>query len=204
MTAPQDNPKPPAPCVREICRTCKTRAFLIHPRSPYKAAIHLVRARTPDARTPRSVPAAARRPFRSFLLVPSSNSDVACGAQVSAPNPLPWRHDRQPCRASRALFTTVGRSSGLPRQIEIWFVAAGGKYYLLAEHFRRAQWVQNIERNPRVQVRLGGQERAATARILDETADRETWQARAGSGPPEVRMGRWTAGRDRARPALLA
>ena len=73
-------------------------------------------------------------------------------------------------------LTTVGRTSGVPRQIEIWFVAAGGKYYLLAEHFRRAQWVQNIERNPSVQVRLGGQERAATARILDETADRETWQ----------------------------
>jgi deazaflavin-dependent oxidoreductase (nitroreductase family) len=73
-------------------------------------------------------------------------------------------------------LTTLGRTSGLPRQIEIWFVTAGGKYYLLAEHFRRAQWVQNIERNPRVQVRLGGQERSATARILDETADRETWQ----------------------------
>lgn len=73
-------------------------------------------------------------------------------------------------------LTTVGRTSGLPRQIEIWFVAAGGKYYLLAEHFRRAQWVLNIERNPRVQVRLGGQERAATARILDETADAETWK----------------------------
>jgi len=67
------------------------------------------------------------------------------------------------------------RNSGLPRRIEIWFVANGGKYYLLAEHFRRAQWVLNIERNPRVQVRIGSQERAATARILDETADRETW-----------------------------
>jgi deazaflavin-dependent oxidoreductase (nitroreductase family) len=72
-------------------------------------------------------------------------------------------------------LTTVGRSSGLSRQIEIWFVAAGGKFYLLAEHFRRAQWVQNIERNPRVQVRVGGSERDATARVLDETADREVW-----------------------------
>jgi deazaflavin-dependent oxidoreductase (nitroreductase family) len=72
-------------------------------------------------------------------------------------------------------LTTVGRSSGLPRQIEIWFVAAGGKFYLLAEHFRRAHWVQNIERNPRVQVRVGGTERAATARVLDETADRQVW-----------------------------
>jgi deazaflavin-dependent oxidoreductase (nitroreductase family) len=72
-------------------------------------------------------------------------------------------------------LTTVGRTSGVPRQIEIWFVAADGKFYILAEHFRRAQWVQNIERNPRVQVRIGGHERAATARILDEAADRKTW-----------------------------
>jgi deazaflavin-dependent oxidoreductase (nitroreductase family) len=72
-------------------------------------------------------------------------------------------------------LTTVGRTSGLPRQIEIWFVAAGGKLYILAEHFRDAHWVRNIERDPRVRVRIGGHERAATARILDETADRETW-----------------------------
>lgn len=72
-------------------------------------------------------------------------------------------------------LTTTGRTTGLPRQIEIWFVAAGGRFYLLAEHFRRAQWVQNIERNPRVAMRIGGEERAATARVLDETADRETW-----------------------------
>jgi len=73
-------------------------------------------------------------------------------------------------------LTTVGRTSGLPRQIEIWFVAFGGRYYLLAEHFRRAQWVRNIEVNPRVQVRIGGHDREATARILDETADTETWR----------------------------
>lgn len=79
-------------------------------------------------------------------------------------------------------LTTVGRKSGLPRQIEIWFVAREGRYYLLAEHFHRAQWVQNIERNPRVQVRLGGVERQATARILDETGDAELWNLVQGLG----------------------
>jgi deazaflavin-dependent oxidoreductase (nitroreductase family) len=73
-------------------------------------------------------------------------------------------------------LTTIGRSSGLPRQIEIWFVTSGGRFYLLAEHFRRANWVRNIERNPRVRVRIGGQDREATARILDEAADAETWR----------------------------
>ncbi len=73
-------------------------------------------------------------------------------------------------------LTTTGRKTGLPRQIEIWFVAADGKLYLLAEHFRKANWVRNIEQDPRVRVRLGEREFPATARVLDEQSDRETWQ----------------------------
>ena len=64
----------------------------------------------------------------------------------------------------------------MPREIEIWFVESNGKFYILAEHFHRAQWVKNIERNPRVRVRIGDREFEATARILDETGDGETWR----------------------------
>ena len=72
-------------------------------------------------------------------------------------------------------LTTVGRTTGLPRQIEIWFVADAGKLYILAEHHRRAHWVQNIEHNPRVYLRIGGREVGATGRVLDSDADRETY-----------------------------
>jgi deazaflavin-dependent oxidoreductase (nitroreductase family) len=73
-------------------------------------------------------------------------------------------------------LTTVGRTTGKPRQIEIWFVQSQGKFYVLAEHFHGAQWVKNIARNPRVHVRVGDQEFEATARALDEQRDREIWQ----------------------------
>lgn len=73
-------------------------------------------------------------------------------------------------------LTTTGRKTGKPREIEIWFVESGGNYYVLAEHFRRAHWVRNIEDDPRVRVRLGDQEFQATARILDEDVDEDTWQ----------------------------
>ena len=77
----------------------------------------------------------------------------------------------------RVLYlTTIGRRSGLSREIEIWFVVCDDKLYLLAEHFHRAHWVQNIERYPRVRVRIGDRERSATARSLDPERDRETWQ----------------------------
>ena len=74
-------------------------------------------------------------------------------------------------------LTTVGRITGEPRQIEIWFIESKGAFYVLAEHFHEAQWVKNIERNPRVRVRVANQEFEATARALDEQHDREMWQA---------------------------
>ena len=72
-------------------------------------------------------------------------------------------------------LTTIGRTSGLPREIEIWFVTEGGKLYILAEHHRRAHWVLNIERHPQVRLRLGGREITATGRVLDPEADRDAW-----------------------------
>ena len=68
-------------------------------------------------------------------------------------------------------LTTTGRKTGLPREIEIWFVAHADRFYILAEHFHRTQWVRNIIANPRVQVRLAGREFTATARVLDEQQD---------------------------------
>jgi deazaflavin-dependent oxidoreductase (nitroreductase family) len=73
-------------------------------------------------------------------------------------------------------LTTTGRTTGLPREIEIWFVTAGGRYYLLAEHHRGAHWVRNIECDPRVKIRVDGRESTATARVLDEAADSESWK----------------------------
>ena len=73
-------------------------------------------------------------------------------------------------------LTTRGRKSGLAREIEIWFVADNGKFYILAEHHRRAHWVQNIEQHPQVHVRIGGREITAIGRVLDAERDREAWQ----------------------------
>jgi deazaflavin-dependent oxidoreductase (nitroreductase family) len=77
-------------------------------------------------------------------------------------------------------LTTTGYRTGRPRQIEIWFVAAAGRYYLLAERGRRAGWVRNIMREPAVTIRVGSREApevAARARVLDPTEDAGAWQA---------------------------
>ena len=73
-------------------------------------------------------------------------------------------------------LTTTGRKSGLPREIEIWFVRHNGKLYILAEHFHKAHWVQNILANPRVSIRLDGRTFAATGRVLDAERDDAAYQ----------------------------
>ena len=68
-------------------------------------------------------------------------------------------------------LTTTGRRSGRPRQIEIWFTRHEGRYYLVAEHGRRAQWVQNILADPVVRVRVGGRHFGGRARVVEASAD---------------------------------
>jgi deazaflavin-dependent oxidoreductase (nitroreductase family) len=68
---------------------------------------------------------------------------------------------------------TIGRVSGQPRRIEIWFAADPGhdRIYLLSGGRDQAQWVRNIRREPRVRVRLGERWYEGTAAELDGGAD---------------------------------
>jgi deazaflavin-dependent oxidoreductase (nitroreductase family) len=68
-------------------------------------------------------------------------------------------------------LTTTGRRSGRPREIEIWFTQLGGRYYLVAEHRERAQWVKNLKVVPRVAVRVGRRTFGALARVVDAKAE---------------------------------
>jgi deazaflavin-dependent oxidoreductase (nitroreductase family) len=68
-------------------------------------------------------------------------------------------------------ITTTGRKTGLPRQIEIWFVELEDRLYILAEHGLKAKWVQNIVADPNVNVRLGEREFRGVGRVLDEIKD---------------------------------
>jgi deazaflavin-dependent oxidoreductase (nitroreductase family) len=69
------------------------------------------------------------------------------------------------------LLTTIGRKTGLPREIEIWFVVHRGCFFLFAETGEAAKWVKNIRRNPEVRMRIGEHRINATARVLDAPGD---------------------------------
>ena len=73
-------------------------------------------------------------------------------------------------------LTTTGRSSGRPREIEIWFHLEGSTLYMLAEGRGRANWVRNLRADPAVSVRIGDQAFPGTARIVED--DEEEMLAR--------------------------
>ena len=64
-------------------------------------------------------------------------------------------------------LTTIGRRSGRPRRIEIWFTRHAGRYYLVAEHRLKARWVQNLLLNPIVRARVGARRFTGRARVVD-------------------------------------
>jgi deazaflavin-dependent oxidoreductase (nitroreductase family) len=67
-------------------------------------------------------------------------------------------------------LTTTGRISGQRHEIEIWFTEHGGHFYLIAER-ESANWVRNIQSQPRVKVRIGDAEFNAIGRVVHD--DRE-------------------------------
>jgi deazaflavin-dependent oxidoreductase (nitroreductase family) len=74
-------------------------------------------------------------------------------------------------------LTTLGRRSGQPHEIEIWFTTQAGRYYLIAEGREWAGWVQNILHNPRVSFRVGVQRFTGTGRVVDEAGERKLWES---------------------------
>lgn len=67
-------------------------------------------------------------------------------------------------------LTTRGRSSGLLREIEIWFTDLEPNFYLIAE-YPDSHWVQNLRAEPEVQVRMAGKTFPCRARIVSSESD---------------------------------
>ena len=73
-------------------------------------------------------------------------------------------------------LTTRGRSTGLPREIEIWFTHRDGRFYLIAE-YPTSNWLQNLRADPQAHLRVAGQSFAARARFLDRKAQPDLHRA---------------------------
>ena len=76
--------------------------------------------------------------------------------------------------STHALLETTGRKSGLPRRVPIGNGLRGDQFWIVTEHGRAADYVKNIEKDPRVRVKVGRRWREGTAHLIpdDDTAAR--------------------------------
>jgi hypothetical protein len=63
-------------------------------------------------------------------------------------------------------LTTVGRLSGRPHTIEIWFAYRQSTIYLLSGGAVRSDWVRNLIRTPGGRVRIGGVDLHGVGRVV--------------------------------------
>lgn len=70
-------------------------------------------------------------------------------------------------------LTTVGRVTGRPHEIEIWFALDDQTLYMLSGGRDRSDWVKNLERNPKVAVRIGDESFEGRARVVEDAEEDE-------------------------------
>jgi deazaflavin-dependent oxidoreductase (nitroreductase family) len=97
-----------------------------------------------------------------------------------------------------AYLTTIGRKSGRPHRIEIWFAVDGRHLYLLSGGGDSADWVKNIRRKGRVRIQVGSRAVGAKARIArvggEDQRARELLDAKYMSWRPGKRLSSWARG----------
>ena len=67
-----------------------------------------------------------------------------------------------------ALLETTGRRSGQARRVPVGDGLRGEQFWIVAEHGRHADYVRNIERDPRVRVKVGRRWLQGTAHVLPD------------------------------------
>jgi deazaflavin-dependent oxidoreductase (nitroreductase family) len=79
-----------------------------------------------------------------------------------------------------ALLETTGRRSGRARRVPLGDGLRGDAFWIVTEHGWAADYVKNIQADPRVRVKARGRWRTGTARILadDDARTRLRWLGR--------------------------
>jgi deazaflavin-dependent oxidoreductase (nitroreductase family) len=88
---------------------------------------------------------------------------------------LAWALGIQP--PGDAMLETTGRRTGQPRRTPVCDGLDGQTFWLIAQRGRHADWVQNIQADPRVRVKVASWPRtrwlSGTAHVLDDDDPRE-------------------------------
>lgn len=69
-------------------------------------------------------------------------------------------------------LTTIGRRSGRPHEIEIWFGVVESTLYLISGNGATADWYQNLVAEPGVTIRIGHEARPGQASVVSDPEER--------------------------------
>lgn len=70
-------------------------------------------------------------------------------------------------------LTTVGRVTGRPHEIEMWFALDSGTLYMLSGGREGSDWVKNLRRTPEVTVRIADEHFEGHARVVENAGEDE-------------------------------
>jgi deazaflavin-dependent oxidoreductase (nitroreductase family) len=71
--------------------------------------------------------------------------------------------------AQNCYLETTGRVTGKPHTIEIWYASRDSTLYILSGGGDRSDWVKNLQKNPRIRVRIDNQTFTGTASVIAGT-----------------------------------
>jgi deazaflavin-dependent oxidoreductase (nitroreductase family) len=79
---------------------------------------------------------------------------------------------RQVSRRQTLRLTHYGRKTGKPYQVKIWFIVEGEKVWLATANKNR-QWVKNVQKTPRVTLKIGDETFEGEARFLTDPREHD-------------------------------
>ena len=79
-----------------------------------------------------------------------------------------WLLERRLAPRTHALLETTGRKSGLPRRVPVGNGLRGRHFWIVTEHGYAADYVKNIQANPRVRVKVGRRWFEGNAHLLPD------------------------------------
>jgi deazaflavin-dependent oxidoreductase (nitroreductase family) len=93
-------------------------------------------------------------------------------APAAAGGPVYEAQLRTFAEASTVALTTIGRKSGEPRTVTIWFVVdAQGRLYVQSGSGGTTDWYQNLRQTPAVSLLIGELAMTARAEPIDDAAE---------------------------------
>jgi deazaflavin-dependent oxidoreductase (nitroreductase family) len=73
-------------------------------------------------------------------------------------------------------LSTIGRKTGTPHRVEVWFAVHEGRIFLSHEG-QETDWMKNIRENNKVFFKIGGKNFEGRARFLEDRSN-EAWRGK--------------------------